>query len=171
MQSRDKKKKGPAHVAILGILLALALILGYVESLLPLPFGVPGMKIGLSNLIVLFALYRYGWLEAGSLSLAKITLSCLLFSGGMAFLYSLAGGACSFFGMVLLKKTGRFGVLPVSTIGGVLHNLGQLLVAFLFIPSFNLLYYLPILLLFGAAAGFVVGLTTQELLIRLPKRN
>ncbi len=170
MRSHDKKRRGPAYLASLGILLALALLLGYVEVLLPLPFGVPGMKIGLSNLVVLFALYRYGWPESAVLMVAKVTLTSLLFSGGMAFLYSLVGGSFSFLGMCALKKTGRLGILPVSTFGGVLHNLGQLLIAFLFIPSFNLLYYLPVLLFFGAGAGFLVGILAQEILIRLPKK-
>ncbi|MBQ7507350.1 MAG: Gx transporter family protein, partial [Lachnospiraceae bacterium] len=80
------------------------------------------------------------------------------------------GGSFSFLGMCALKKTQRLGILPVSTFGGVLHNLGQLLIAFLFIPSFNLLYYLPVLLFFGAGAGFLVGVLAQEILIRLPKK-
>lgn len=150
----------------LGLSVALALILSYVESLLPPLLAVPGVKVGLPNVVILFLLYRYGWKEAGSVSLVRLLLSAALFSGFAAFFYGLSGAAVSLLGSALLKQTGRFSPLGVSVAGGVLHNLGQIALAALVLQSGYLFAYLPILLLSGTLAGALVGLLAGILIRR-----
>ena len=150
----------------LGLSVALALILSYVESLLPPLLAVPGVKVGLPNIVILFLLYRYGWKEAGAVSLVRLLLSAALFSGFAAFFYGLSGAAVSLLGSALLKQTGRFSPLGVSVAGGVLHNLGQIALAALVLQSGYLFAYLPILLLSGTLAGALVGLLAGILIRR-----
>ena len=150
----------------LGLSVALALILSYVESLLPPLVAVPGVKVGLPNIVILFLLYRYGWKEAGSVSLVRLLLSAALFSGFAAFFYGLVGAMVSLLGSALLKQTDRFSPLGVSVAGGVLHNLGQIALAALILDSGYIFAYLPILLLSGTLAGAVVGLLAGILIRR-----
>ncbi len=150
----------------LGLAVALALILSYVESLLPPLVAVPGVKVGLPNIVILFLLYRYGWKEAGAVSLVRLLLSAALFTGFAAFFYSLAGAILSLTGAALLKRTDRFSPLGVSVAGGVLHNLGQIALAALILDSGYIFAYLPVLLLSGTLAGAVVGLLAGILIRR-----
>ena len=150
----------------LGLSVALALILSYVESLLPPLLAVPGVKVGLPNIVILFRLYRYGWKEAGAVSLVRLLLSAALFSGFAAFFYGLAGAMVSLLGSALLKQTGRFSPFGVSVAGGVLHNLGQIALAALVLQSGYLFAYLPVLLLSGTLAGAMVGLLAGILIRR-----
>ena len=150
----------------LGLSVALALILSYVESLLPPLLAVPGVKVGLPNIVILFLLYRYGWKEAGAVSLVRLLLSAALFSGFAAFFYGLSGAAVSLLGSALLKQTGRFSPFGVSVAGGVLHNLGQIALAALVLQSCYLFAYLPVLLLSGTLAGALVGLLAGILIRR-----
>ena len=150
----------------LGLSVALALILSYVESLLPPLMAVPGVKVGLPNVVILFLLYRYGWKEAGTVSLVRLLLTAALFTGFAAFLYGLSGAALSLLGSALLKRTDRFSPLGISVAGGVLHNLGQIAMAALVLDSGYIFAYLPILLLSGTVAGALVGLLAAILLRR-----
>ena len=150
----------------LGLSVALALILSYVESLLPPLMAVPGVKVGLPNVVILFLLYRYGWKEAGAVSLIRLTLSAALFTGFAAFFYGLSGAVLSLLGSSLLKKTGRFSPLGVSAAGGVLHNLGQIALAALVLDSGYVFAYLPVLLLSGTLSGALVGLLAGILIRR-----
>ena len=150
----------------LGLCVALALILSYVESLLPPLVAVPGVKVGLPNVVILFLLYRYGWKEAGTVSLVRLLLSAALFTGFAAFLYGLSGAILSLVGSTLLKRTDRFSPLGVSVAGGVLHNLGQIAFAALVLDSGYIFAYLPVLLLSGTVAGALVGLLAAILLRR-----
>jgi len=150
----------------LGLAVALALILAYVESLLPPLVAVPGVKVGLPNIVILFLLYRYGWKEAGTVSLVRLLLSAALFTGFAAFFYGLAGAILSLTGAALLKRTDRFSPLGVSVAGGVLHNLGQIALAALILDSGYVFAYLPVLLLSGTLAGAVVGLLAGILIRR-----
>ncbi len=142
----------------LGLGVALALILSYVESLLPPLVAVPGVKVGLPNMVILFLLYRCGWREAGTVSLIRLVLSAALFTGFAAFFYGLSGAAVSLLGSALLKGTDRFSPLGVSVAGGVLHNLGQIGLAALVLESGYVFAWLPVLLLSGTVAGALVGL-------------
>ena len=141
----------------LGLSVALTLILSYVESLLPPLMAVPGVKVGLPNVVILFLLYRYGWKEAGAVSLVRLLLTAALFTGFAAFFYGLSGAALSLLGSALLKRSGRFSPLGVSVAGGVLHNLGQIALAAFILDSGYIFAYLPILLLSGTLAGALVG--------------
>ena len=134
---------------------ALAMILSYVESLLP-SLGIPGVKMGLANIVVVFALYKLGRAEAAGISLLRVFLAALLFGHAASLMYSAAGAALSLVGMILLLRTGRFGTVAVSVTGGVLHNLGQILTARLLMGP-NVVYYLPVLILSGTVAGVAIG--------------
>lgn len=157
-------------VAYLGVFLALALVLSYVESLIPFYFGIPGVKLGLTNLVVVFMLYCVGTWEAFTISALRIVLAGFLFGNMFSILYSLAGGLLSFLAMYLLKKTKRFGVLPVSVSGGISHNVGQLTVAAAVVETGSIFYYLPVLLLAGAVTGLLIGAAAQEMIKRIGNR-
>lgn len=156
-------------IAYFGVFTAFALIVGYIESLIPFFFGVPGMKLGLTNIVILIALYAMGAREALILNVARIVLVGFLFGNLSSIAYSLAGGLLSLAVMALLKKSGRFSVGGVSIAGGVSHNIGQLIVAILVVNTSSLAYYLPALLAAGVVTGFLIGLISGEVLKRLPK--
>ncbi len=153
-----------------GLLTALAFIFSYIENMIMAPVPVPGIKLGLANLVVLAALYRMGNGPAALVSLVRVVLAGLTFQNAMTMLYSLAGCVLSLLSMILLKKTGRFGMTGVSVAGGVMHNLGQLLVAAAVLETSALLYYFPALLVSGCAAGIVIGAAGAEVVKRLPER-
>ena len=155
----------------LGIFLAAALICSYIESLIPFYFGIPGVKLGLTNIVVVLALYSVGIKEAFTISVLRIVLSGFLFGNLFSILYSLAGGLFSFAVMLLLKRTKKFGVLPISIGGGIFHNVGQLIVAAFVVSNYNILYYLPILLAAGAVTGALIGICAQEMLLRIGNRR
>lgn len=150
----------------LGVFTAAAAILGYVESLLPLFAGIPGMKLGLPNLIIVILLYTDGGKEALAVSVARILLIGFLFGNLYSILFSLAGGLCSLTGMWLLKKLPGFSVFGVSVAGGVLHNAAQLCTAAFVIKNSQIFYYLPVLLTAGIITGFLIGFFSNEVLKR-----
>ncbi len=156
--------------AYLGMFLALALICSYIESLIPFHFGVPGIKLGLANVIVVVMLYGMGAREALLLSILRILLAGFLFGNPFSIIYSLSGGILSYFVMLLLKNTQKFHVISVSTAGGIFHNLGQLLVASAVVENYHLFYYAPVLLVSGFITGFLIGNVAQELIFRLKGR-
>lgn len=138
------------------LLTALAMVLSWLESMLPLPAAAPGMKLGLTNLVVLFALYRMGPRPAAAISFVRVLLVSMTFGNAYSFAYSLAGAAVSLAVMLALKRTGRFSILGVSIAGGVGHNLGQILVAAAVLGD-AIIWYLPVLLVSGVAAGAAIG--------------
>lgn len=156
-------------VAFLGVFLALALILSYVESLIPFYFGIPGVKLGLTNLIVVVMLYLCGIKEAFGISMLRIILAGFLFGNMFSILYSAAGGLLSFLVMYLLKRTKKLHVVSVSVAGGVSHNVGQLLIAAFVVESYNIFYYMPVLILAGVLTGFLIGILGQEFILRFQK--
>ena len=155
------------RAAYFGVFTALALILSYIETLIPVNFGIPGVKLGLANLIIVIVLYRMGWREALLLSVVRIVLSGFIFGNLFAILYSLAGGVLSLAVMALLKKSGAFSVAGVSIAGGVCHNMGQLFVAMLVVETYQVGYYFPALLIMGVATGLVIGIASGEVLKRI----
>ena len=155
------------RVAYFGVFTALALIFSYVESLIPIQLGIPGVKLGLANLIIVIALYKMRLSEVFLLSIVRILLSGFLFGNYYSILYSLAGGLLSLVVMALLKKTGDFSVMGISMAGGVSHNVGQLVVAMLVVETFSVGYYLPVLLVAGLVTGFLIGVAAGEMLKRL----
>ena len=138
--------KKTKRLVLLAMLTAVAMILSYVESLLP-SVGIPGVKMGLANIAVIFALFRFGWKEAAALSLVRVVLVSLLFGSVGAMLYSLAGAVLSLAVMALLRRIDRFSTVGISVAGGVAHNAGQILMAMLILQTKQLLGYLPVLLL------------------------
>jgi heptaprenyl diphosphate synthase len=129
---------------------------------------VPGVKLGLTNLVVLIALEYFGYKESFVINMIRILLVGLTFGNGFSLLYSFAGGILSFLVMVLLKKCKRFSLSGISVSGGVSHNIAQILVAAVILQSHVLFYYLPVLLISGTVAGLVIGLISAEILKRLP---
>lgn len=156
-----------SKIAQYGLLTALALVLSYLESLIP-PLWVPGVKLGLPNLAVVFVLYRLGWKDACAISLARVVLVTLLFGNGAALAYSIAGAALSLSLMGLLKKTGKFSTVGISVAGGVAHNAGQILVAMALLETSRLAWYLPVLWVSGTIAGVLIGIVSGVLVERVP---
>lgn len=153
--------------AYLGLFAAVAIIFGYVESLIPFFAGIPGIKLGLANLAVLFILEKYTWREAAFVSAIRIIVIGFLFGNMFTIIYSLAGAALSLTIMTLMKKISGFGILGISVAGGVSHNIGQLIVAALIVENTSLLYYAPLLLISGVVTGLLIGILTREVLKRL----
>lgn len=156
-------------VAYLGVLTALALIFSYIETLIPIHFGIPGVKLGFANLIIVIALYKMGIKEAYTLSIVRVILAGFVFGNLFSILYSLAGGLLSLTMMAVLKKTEKYSVFGVSMAGGVFHNIGQLIMAAIVLESFSIAYYFPILLVSGVVTGLLIGLVSNEMLKRLKK--
>ena len=150
--------------AYMGLLTALALILSYVENLISFQPGIPGIKIGLANLAVLICLYLFSWREAMVLTIVKAVVRGLLFGNLFMIAYSLAGALVSALTMIFLKKSGLFHVPVVSAAGGVMHNMGQLLVALFVVETYSVVYYMPVLILSGLAAGIVIGMAAALVL-------
>ncbi len=157
------------RVTLLGFTLAAAMLLSYVESAVPPVIPISGVKIGLANIAVIFALYRIGTAEAYLISLLRVFLSALLFGNVVALAYSVSGALLSLTVMALLKKTDKFSVFAVSITGGVLHNVGQILCAVIIIGSSAVLYYLPILMLCGIISGALIGVLAGYINSRLKK--
>ncbi len=166
MQSanKDLKKK----IAFYGLLIALAFVLSYIESLIPVFVAIPGAKLGLTNLVVLVALERFGKRDAFIINMIRILLVGFTFGNTFSLLYSFAGGILSFLIMILLKKTKRFSLVGISVSGGVGHNMGQIIVAAFVLETGALVYYLPFLLVIGTVAGVIIGILSAEILKRLP---
>lgn len=146
------------RVALYGLLLALALVFSYVETLIPIYLGAPGVKLGLANLVTVTGLYTIGVRGTIEVNLARILLAGWAFGNMFGIIYSLAGAALSFLLMLLCKKMGWFGIVGVSVIGGVGHNIGQLLIAAFVVKTFAVFTYLPVLLIAGTIAGALIGL-------------
>ena len=157
--------------AYFGVFTALALIFSYVEMLIPIQFGVPGIKLGLANLMIVIMLYKSGPKDALLLSVVRIVLSGFLFGNLFAIIYSLAGGILSLAVMGLLKKRGTFSVMGVSIAGGVCHNIGQLVVAMAVVETYRVGYYLPVLLIAGTVTGMLIGIVSNEVLKRIRRLN
>ena len=155
-------------LTLLGLSVALAMILSFVESQIPSFVPIPGVKIGLANIVVVFALYKLGWKEAVGISLLRVFLVSVLFGHAASFLYSFAGALFSFCGMALMKRTGLFTHVAVSVAGGVLHNAGQILMACILLGTNMIAYYLPFLILSGTIAGVVIGLLASVMISRIP---
>lgn len=157
------------RVAYFGVFTALALIFSYVETLIPIQIGIPGVKLGLANLIIVIALYKMSVKEAYVLSIVRVVLAGFIFGNLFSIIYSLSGGLFSLTVMTLLKKSDKFSVIGVSIAGGVFHNVGQLIMAAIVLESLSIGYYFPVLLLSGIVTGMLIGIVSGEMLKRLNK--
>ena len=156
-----------SRVAYFGVFTALALIFSYVETLIPINFGIPGVKLGLANLIIVVALYKLPLQEVYLLSIVRIFLSGFIFGNYFSILYSLAVGLLSLSVMALLKRRNSFSVMGISVAGGVFHNVGQMTVAMLVVETFSVAYYFPVLMIAGLVTGLLIGVLSNEMLKRL----
>ena len=163
--------QGKEKTAYMGLLLAFALILSYVESLIPFFFGVLGMKLGLANLAVLLTLVLFGAGEALTINIGRMIISAFLFGNMSMLLYSMAGGILSFMVMFLMKKSKKFSITGISMGGGVFHNVGQLLVAFFVVGTKSIFYYMPMLFVAGLGTGFLNGIIAAAVCPHLPVRK
>jgi heptaprenyl diphosphate synthase len=151
----------------LSVAVALAMVLSFLESLIPPLVAVPGVKIGLANIVTVFLLYVFGWREAGGVSLIRVLLSALLFGSAVSLMYALSGALISFVGMVLLKKLPISSEVSVSILGGVLHNAGQIIAASLIMENGAIFSFLPPLIISGTVAGVAVGILAALLVKKL----
>lgn len=154
-------------VAYFGVFTALALIFSYVETLIPVHIGIPGIKLGLANLVILIVLYKMGVKEAYTLSVVRVVLAGFIFGNLFSIVYSLAGGLLSLTVMAFLKKFGKFSLIGISIAGGVFHNVGQLIMAAIVLESLSIGYYFPVLLISGMVTGLLIGIVAGEMLKRL----
>ena len=159
--------KKTTKITFLGLFTAVALVLSFLETLIPNMVPIPGFKIGLANFAVLLALYLFGFKDAVIVDLARIILAALLFGSFFSFWYALSGAACALIIEIIIKKTDKFSPIGVSVFGAIFHNLGQFLVAVILIKSLGILYYLPFTLLFcvlsGALNGYLVLILKDRL--------
>ncbi|BFL47157.1 Gx transporter family protein [Lactonifactor longoviformis] len=153
--------------AWMGLMAAIAIIFGYIETLLPIFTGIPGIKLGLANLVTVFMLYVFTWKEAAVIATIRILVIGFLFGSLFSILFSLAGGYLSLMVMVWMKKVPGLSVIGVSIAGGVFHNIGQILVAALVVENIKLFYYVPVLLVAGLVTGLLIGIVGQMLIRRL----
>ncbi len=166
MNNRVKK------IVFLGLCTAIAMILSYVEILLPpLWSGIPGIKMGLPNIVILFVLYRFSAKEAALVSLVRLLTVALLFGNGMTFIYSFSGAVLSLLIMILFKRLNFFSMVGVSIAGGVFHNLGQILAAMFLLDTAQIGYYMIVLTVTGTVAGIFVGFAGSLVLKFLQKAN
>ncbi|MGN0312588.1 MAG: Gx transporter family protein [Lachnospiraceae bacterium] len=163
------KKSKATRVAYTGMLVALAFVLSYVEALIPISLGVPGVKMGLANLVVMVALYTLGAGQAFVLSMVRIVLVGFTFGSMASMMYSLAGGLLSFVVMAIAKRLDLFSQKGVSILGGVFHNIGQILMAMAVVENGKLIYYLPVLLISGVLAGIAIGIVASMITKRVQK--
>ena len=154
-------------LAVMALAVALAMVLSFVESQIPALVAIPGVKVGLANLAVVFVLYKLGWKEAVLISLIRVGLISLLFGNFASLFYSLAGAVLSLTGMILLMRIKSLSTVAVSISGGVLHNVGQIAMACILLETNVVKYYLPFLIVSGTVAGIVIGIVSAILIKRV----
>lgn len=155
------------RTAYFGVFTALALIFSYIETLIPFQFGVPGIKLGLANLVIVIFLYKTSLKEAMLLSVTRIIIAGFIFGNMFSIIYSIAGGVLSLLIMAALKKQKSFSVIGVSMAGAVSHNAGQLIVAMIVVETYQIGFYLPVLLIAGVITGALTGIIAYEVLKRI----
>jgi len=154
-------------LTVLSATVAAAMLLSFIESLIPSFIPVPGVKLGLANAAVIFAMYKLGEAKAAAVSLVRVALSALLFGSAASLIYSLSGAAFSFLLMVVSRRIFKLHTVGVSILGGVAHNLGQITATAIVMGTASIVYYLPVLIFSGTIAGIAVGLASNELIKRI----
>ena len=165
----ERKKLTTRQLVTLSALIAVAMILSYVESMIPAFVSVPGVKIGLSNIATVFALYALGWPYAICVSVVRVFLSALLFGNFVSLIYSISGAALALLAMILLKRLDRFSSIGISVVGGVCHNVGQIVAACIVMETAAIAVYIIPLIVSGTIAGIVIGLIAGNLVERIKK--
>lgn len=167
--SNNKKQLDTKRLVTLSALIAVAMILSYIESMIPAFVAVPGVKVGLSNIATVFALYALGWPYAIIVSVIRVLLSALLFGNAVSLIYSLSGAALALLSMILLKKLDKLSSVGISVVGGVCHNIGQVIAACLVMETAAISLYVIPLTISGTIAGIVIGLVAGNLVERVKK--
>jgi len=174
-KTHDKKHKDKTtnvkELAICALFTAIALIFSYIESMLPIPFPVPGMRLGFANIAILAVLYIYGARDAFIVNIIRIVLSSLLFGNINSFFFSIAGGMASLGIMCLIKRFGRFNIITVSAVGGVIHNITQVLISIWVLGSVAIGYLLPIFIILGLVTGIICGIVANIFLKHIKIRG
>ena len=180
MKKQEQQKKGCRERSLTSIsrrvssgamLVALAMIFSYVESLIPINLGVPGIKLGVANLVTVTGLYILAPMEVLLVVILRVLLVGFMFGNGMSILYSLAGGILSFLVMLLLKRIKGFSMIGISIAGGVSHNIGQIVVAMCVLENTKLIYYLPVLMIAGTVTGILIGVVSRKILPAVSARE
>lgn len=161
-----KRETSGKRIAYLGLFAAMAILFGYIEQLIPFYFGIPGMKLGLANIVTVFVLYLSGP-GAAAIMLVRVLTVGFLFGNAYGILYGLAGGALSLIGMRLFMKCKGFSMIGVSMAGGILHNMGQLFVAAVVVKELRIVYYAPVLIIAGTLTGFLIGIAANLIYSRM----
>lgn len=159
------------YVSTVALLASLALIFSYVEVIIPYNAGIPGVKLGIANIVTVIAIYKLSPWHGAAVNAIRIAVAGLLFNGLFGAVYSFAGATLSFIVMILLKKTGKFSVAGVSMAGGVFHNMGQLIIASFLVQDLRMFFYFPVLLFSGMVAGIAIGIAASMIIPRLPDIN
>lgn len=162
---KEKSKK----VAIMGILIALAMIFAYIEAMIPMPIALPGIKLGIANIVIVVTMYMIDFKTSAFVNIVRVILIGLMFTGAFSILYSIFGSFLSLIIMGLLRKSEKFSIIGVSMAGGVFHNVGQLITASMILTSTSVFVYFPVLLFSGMITGIIVGLISREVFMRLDK--
>lgn len=165
-----KEKISVKKIVIIAIFITLALVLSYVDSLIPFAIMVPGIKIGLANIVIILSLYMIGEKETILISTIRVILSSLLFGTMLTFAYSMTGAILSLIIMIILKQKTTLAMMTISIIGAVSHNIGQIIMAVIIMSTKEIIYYLPILMIIGVVSGTIIGILSS-LLIQFTKKN
>lgn len=166
---KDKDRWSTRKIAYMGMFIAVAMVFSYVESLIPVNIAVPGVKLGLANLVTIVVMFKIDVRSAWVISLIRVVLSALLFGNLSIMVYSLAGAVLSLLVMTLCMKLKIFGLLGTSILGAVSHNAGQIIMAAIHMKSGNIMLYIPVLCISGTIAGICIGLAGAVLVRNLPK--
>jgi heptaprenyl diphosphate synthase len=162
-----KNRNNTRRLTALALTVSFALILSFIESRIPAFVAIPGVKVGLANIAVIFALYKFGIAEAAVISVVRVILVSALFGSPVSFIYSFVGAVLSLLVMFLLKKFTPLAEITVSVAGGVMHNIGQICAASIMLGTNVVIYYLPFLLLSGVIAGIAVGVASGLLIKKI----
>lgn len=158
------------RIAKMSMLVALAIIFSYIEFLIPINLGVPGIKLGLANLVIVIALYIMNTMDVCLISILRILILGFMFGSGMSIIYSIAGAVLSLIVMCIIKRIKGFSIVGVSIAGGVCHNIGQIVVAMLVVETTGILYYMPALLVSGVITGAIIGIISKRV-VRVVSKN
>lgn len=161
------RNKKTLQLTTLAFITAFAMILSFVESRIPTFVAIPGVKVGLANIAVIFTLYKMGVKEAIAISMVRVLLISMLFGSPVSLIYSVCGATLSLLTMILLKKFTPLNEVTISVTGGVMHNVGQIAAASFMLSTNVVIYYLPFLLVSGTIAGIVVGIASAMLIKRV----
>lgn len=172
MPEHTRRSVSTKKIAYIGVFAALSILFGYIETLIPFPFGIPGIKLGLANIMTVVILYSMGTWEAVVVLIVRILVVSMLFGSPYSMIYSLAGGVVSLLIMIIVKHLKIFSIIGVSIAGGLSHNIGQLLVAVFVVEEDRLMFYTPFLMISGAITGMIIGIVSKVIYERLtPQLN